>query len=148
VPYARPAKPDTYVPPSDTNVLIHQRAEKRHKELEDAFPAVNLLERTCLNMIKAALEPKILLPKTNRFNGTIKGTIPEIFRYLYKAYGNITNFSLEATRQNLQAYTYNHEDPLGAPFSAIDDYADMFEAHGTPLSEETLTKWHLLHMQS
>ena len=88
-------------------------------------------------MIKAALEPKLLLPKTNRFNGTIKGTIPEIFKYLYTSYGNITNFSLEATRHSLLVYPYNHEDPLDAPFSAIDDYADMSEAHGTPLSEET-----------
>ena len=89
-------------------------------------------------MIKAAVDPKILLPKTNRFNGTIKGTIPEIFKYLYKSYGNITNFSLEATRQSLLAYPYNHEEPLDAPFAAIDDYADMSEAHGTPLSEEIL----------
>jgi hypothetical protein len=138
VPYARLGKPDKYVPPTKDDVILHQRAEKQHKELDDEFIAVNLLERTCLNMIKAALEPKILLPKTNRFNGTIKGTIPDIFKYLYKAYGNITNFSLEATRQSILAYPYNHEDPLDAPFSAIDDYADMSEAHGTPLSEETL----------
>jgi hypothetical protein len=45
-------------------------------------------------MIKAAVDPKLLLPKTNRFNGIIKGTIPDIFKYLYKSYGNITNFSL------------------------------------------------------
>ena len=124
--------------PSTTMSSFINEQKSNRKKLEEAFLAVNLLERTCLNMIKAALEPKILLPKTNRFNGTVKGTIPEIFRYLYKAYGNITNFSLEATRQNLQAYAYNNDDPLDAPFSVIDDYADMSEAHGTPLSEETL----------
>ena len=33
VPYARPDKPDPYVPPIDNNVLVHQRAEKQHKEI-------------------------------------------------------------------------------------------------------------------
>jgi hypothetical protein len=137
-PFDRPDAPGAFIPPSDTNELVQQRAERKHKELVEDFQAINLLERTCLSLIKKALDPKILIPKTDRFTGAVKGTIPEIFQYLYKSYGNITNFTLESKRQELLAYNYVHAEPLDVIFNAIDEYADMAEANGTSLSEDQL----------
>ena len=137
--YNRINDPGPYVPPAEVeNELVQQRAEKLHKELQEEYLFVNLLESTCLNMIKKALAPTILLPKTDRFTGIINGTIPEIFQYLFESYGNITSFSLENNRQALLAMTYNHADPLDVVFHAIDDYADMADAHGTTVSEDQL----------
>ena len=137
-PYHRPTKPAEYEAPADPSVLVQQREEKAYKKLVDEFNLVNHLERTCLNLIKAALDPKILRPKINRFNGSIKGTIPDLFKYLFKAYGNITNFTLETTRQNILALKYDHQDHLSNAFALIDDYATMSDAHGTSLSDEVL----------
>ena len=137
-PYVRPTKPEPYEAPIDPSVLVQQRAEKEHKKLEDEFVLVNHLERTCLNLIKAAIDPKILRPKINRFNGSLKGNIPDIFQYLFKAYGNITNFTLETTRQSILAMSYDHQDHLSNVFAKIDDYATMSDAHGTNLSDEVL----------
>ena len=137
--YKRIKDQGPYVPPEDVeNELVQQRAEKLHKELQEEYLFVNLLESTCLNMIKKALAPTILLPKTDRFTGIINGTIPVIFQYLFESYGNITSFSLENNRQALLATTYNHADPLDVVFHAIDDYADMADAHGTAVSEDQL----------
>jgi hypothetical protein len=89
-------------------------------------------------MIKSALAPTILLPKTDRFTGVVKGTISEIIQYLYESYGNLTAFSVESKRQALLAISYNHVEPLDVVFNAVADYADMAEAFGTPISEDQL----------
>jgi hypothetical protein len=89
-------------------------------------------------MIKGALAPTILLPKTDRFTGAINGTIPEIIQYLYDSYGNLTAFSVESKRQALLAISYNHAEPLDVVFNAVSDYADMADAYGTPISDDQL----------
>lgn len=64
-PYRRTPDPDDYIPPDDEdNELAQQRAEHRHKSAQEEFMIINLIERTCLNMIKSALAAAILLPKT------------------------------------------------------------------------------------
>jgi hypothetical protein len=119
-------------------VLVQQRAERVHKEALEEFQVINLLERTCLNMIKSALAPTIILPKTDRFTGAINGTISEIIQYLFDSYGNLTAFSVESKRQALLAISYNHAEPLDVVFNAVSDYADMADAYGTPISDDQL----------
>jgi hypothetical protein len=119
-------------------VLVQQRAEREYKEGLEEFQIINHLERTCLNMIKGALGPSILLPKTDRFTGAINGTIPEIIQYLFDSYGNLTAFSVESKRQALLAINYVHAEPLDVVFNAVADYADMADAFGTPISEDML----------
>jgi hypothetical protein len=137
-PFHRPGPPGPYLPPDDPDALVQQRAEREHKEALEVFQMVNHLERTCLNMIKSALAPSILLPKTDRFTGAIKGTIPEIIQYLFDSYGNLTAFSVESKRQALLAISYNHAEPLDFVFNAVSDYADMAEAYGTSISDDQL----------
>ena len=67
-PYNCTPDPGNDIPPADvTNELAQQRAEKQHKSAQEEFMKINLLERTCLNMLKSALASAILLPKTDRF---------------------------------------------------------------------------------
>ena len=137
--YVRAPNPGPYVPPADlNNELAQQRAEKRHKELKEEYRFVNLLERTCLNLIKKALDPSILISKTDRYTGIINGTIPEIFQYLFDSYGNITGYTLESKRQSLLSMTYVHAQPLDVVFHAVDDYADMAEAYHATVTEDQL----------
>jgi hypothetical protein len=143
-PYDRVPDPGEYIPPADeTNELAQQRAERRHKLAQEEFMTITYLERSCLNMIRNALEPKIVLPR-NRFTGLIIGTIPEIFEYLFKWYGNINVFSLESKRQSLLAITCNHADPLNVVFNAIEEFADMKEIHGTPATDDQLMSFALM----
>ena len=59
---------------------------------------VNVLERTIINQLQSALDRDILLPKTNKISGLITSSIPDLFEYLFRAFGNISAITLADER--------------------------------------------------
>ena len=150
IPYLRATHPGPYVAPTSDNAtaLDHQLARESHSKAMSDFLEANLLERTILNQLQAALLPSILLPKTNRITGVITASIPDVFQFLFQAYGNITVFTLAEARQATIKHQYVHADPIENVFEAIQTYADMAEAHGTPESQQQLMDMALMIITS
>ena len=84
------------------------------------------------------LMTKMFRPKINRLTGVINCKIPELYDYLFEAYGNISDLTLADKRQATINHQYVHEDSITNTFEVIQEYADMAEAHGTPESDEQL----------
>ena len=143
VAYVRPTDPGKFIPGEFTGTeLVH--AKQDHEDLIYDFLEVNVLERTIINQLQSALERSILLPKTNKISGLITCTIPEIFKYLFRAYGNITAISLADARYNVIKHQYVHTDPIETVFDKIQDYANMAEAYGNPEPEVQLIEMGLI----
>ena len=99
---------------------------------------VNVLERTIINQLQAALDRNILLPKTNKISGLITCSIADLFEYLFRAYGNISALTLADARYQVTKHQYVHGDPMETVFDKIQDYANMAEAYGVAEPEVQL----------
>ena len=136
--YVRPADPREFdaTPITTTNLLEDQKTA--HAEKVAAFRETNLVEKTILNQILLAFDRNVLRPKINRLTGVIKCTIPDIYDYLFEAYGNITDITLAEKRLTTINHQYTHEDSITNTFEVIQEYADMADVHGTPETDEQL----------
>ena len=70
--------------------------------------------------------------------GTIKSSIPEVFKYLFDTYGNVIDQMMHEERATLLQHQYSHEQPVANIFSKIHKYATLAEAHGTPETDQQL----------
>ena len=136
--YVRPSDPGTFRASSITEDLPYEAQKAAHSEKVEAFYETNLVEKTVLNQILHAFDKNVLRPKINRLTGVINCKIPELYDYLFEAYGNISDLTLADKRQTTINHQYVHEDSITNTFEVIQDYADMAEAHGTPESDEQL----------
>jgi len=78
------------------------------------------------------------MPRLHDDTGTIKSSIPEVFKYLFDTYGNITDQMIHEERATLLQHQYSHEQPVANIFSKIHKYATLAEAHGTPETDQQL----------
>ena len=143
VAYVRPTDPGKFIPGELTGTDLVQ-AKQDHEDLVTDFLEVNVLERTVINQIHSAFDRSILLPKTNKISGLITCSIPEIFKYLFRAYDNITAISLADARYNVSKHQYVHADPIETVSDKIQDYANMAEAYGTTEPEVQLIEMGLI----
>ena len=143
VAYVRPTDPGKFIPGVLTGTDL-VNAKQDHEDMVSDFLEVNVLERTVINQLQSALDRNILLPKTNKISGLITCSIPDIFKYLFRAYGNITAISLADARYNVTKHQYVHADPIETVFDKIQDYANMAEAYGTTEPEVQLIEMGLI----
>ena len=134
--YARPKAPSKLDISSLTDPIRILKAKEDHQLQLDECQFVDALERTIFAQLQAAFKPKILQPKIDRNTGLIKVTIPQLFQYLFKTYGNITAQGLVNEKQALLNHTYAHSDPLDLVFELIECYCDKAATFGCPETEE------------
>ena len=89
--YVRPVVPKEFIEPNVTDPIMRHDAKEEHSKKTQAFLEVNLLESTILNMIQEAIDPNILRPLIDQVTRCIESSIPEVFNYMYQAYGNLTD---------------------------------------------------------
>ena len=136
--YVRPVDPKEFIEPTETDPIARQNAKEEHAKKTQAFLEINLLESTILNMIQEAIDPTILRPLIDRITRCIESSIPEVFNYLYQAYGNLTDHFIVSERQRILQHQYNHANPLEDIFDMLANYNDMATAHGTPETDAQL----------
>ena len=135
--YIRPTDPGRFSPNNLTGAEL-TTAKQDHEDLVQDFLEVNVLERTIINQLQAALDRNILLPKTNKISGLITCSIADLFDYLFRAYGNISALTLADARYQVTRHQYVHGDPMETVFDRIQDYANMAEAYGVAEPEVQL----------
>ena len=143
VSYIRPTDPGHFSPVNLTDAAL-TTAKQNHENLVHDFLEVNVLERTIINQIQAALDRNILLPKTNKISGLITCSIADLFDYLFRAYGNISALTLADARYQVTRHQYVHGDPMETVFDKIQDYANMAEAYGVAEPEVQLIEMGLI----
>ena len=136
--YVRPVDPKEFIEPNVTDPIVRHDAKEEHSKKTQAFLEVNLLESTILNMIQEAIDPNILRPLIDQVTRCIESSIPEVFNYLYQAYGNLTDHFIVSEQQRILQHQYNHANPLEDIFDMLANYNDMATAHGTPETDAQL----------
>ena len=76
---------DSYIRPTDRGKFLpgenigteHSEAKQPHDDLVAHFMEVNVLERTIIKHLQAALDRAIILPKTNKISGLMASSISE-----------------------------------------------------------------------
>ena len=145
--YNRPTIPDAFQPGAREGAAL-ANARQLHNDAQDDFLEVNLLERTIINQLIAALDRFVLLPKINKVTGLITCSIPEIFTYLFRAYGNISAISLAEERYKAMKLQYVHSDPMETIFDKITEYANMAQAYGLTEPDSHLIELGLIIMMN
>ena len=134
-PYERPDNPGRLelVEAGLTQYQIAQ-ARDEHGEATRLFREVNGVERTIIQQIVTAVEPKYLralrTPGTNKLNHTV----PQIFDHLFDTYGDVTPSELRDLTQRVEALSLPLSEPVDTIFSEIDDLASIAEIAGAPMT--------------
>ena len=162
---SRTPKPTTVQNPGDLIVtegatqyqIAQQKAE--HEEATRLFREVLGVERALIQQINGAIEAKYLRALRNPVTQKINKTIPQIFAYLFEAYGDVSPEELADLKDKVQKLTYPITEPVDTVFAEIDDLANLSRLAKSPLTEQqkidfgylilqrlrpygsTLTKW-------
>jgi len=137
-PYVRPTAPAP-LGPNNTGTAAQISENRRTYNLAVArYHQANHIEKTILNQIQEALDESTLMPLLHEDTGTIKSSIPEVFKYLFDTYGNITDQMIHDERAALLQHQYIHNEPVANIFSKIHKYSSLAEAHGTPETDPQL----------
>jgi len=111
-PYVRPT---AWAPLGLNNTgTAAQIAENRrtHNLAVATYHQTILIEKTILNQFQEALNDSVLMPLLHDDTGTIKSSIPEVFKYLFDTYGNITDQMIHEERATLVQHQYIHEQDV------------------------------------
>ena len=134
-PYVRPENPGRLVL-AEAGLTQYQIAQAReeHEESTRLFREINSVERTLIQQIVSAVEPKYLralrTPGTNKLNHTV----PEIFTHLFDTYGDVTPSELRELQARVESLTFPPSEPVDSIFSEIDDLAAIAEIARAPMT--------------
>ena len=133
-PYLRPRLPQLDIQPTDTQ---YQIAQKRHQYAEDLrqFREVQGVERCLVQQIVAAIEPKYLRALRDVHTHKINKTVPEILRYLFNTYGDVSPLELKQLRDQVEAMVFDPTEPVNTIFVEIDDLDTIAEMAENPFNE-------------
>ena len=135
--FIRPADPGPFVAGNATGADL-QLAKQVHDDATNDFLEINVLERCIINQLQAALDRAILLHMINKISGLLNSSIPDIFEFLYRAYGNLSSITIAEARQKILQLQYTHQDPIENIFDKINDFSTMADAYGNPESDKML----------
>ena len=147
VPYVRPALPRLDVLPTDTQFQI---AQKRHQYGENLrqYREVNGVERAIIQQIVGAIEPKYLRALRDINTNKITKTIPEIFKYLFDTYGDVSPRELQQLRNQVENIVFDPSEPVDTIFSEIEDLDTIAQIAENPLSERQKIEMAYLILQN
>ena len=64
--------------------------------------------------------------------GLVRGTIPEIMKYLFDTYGHISATTLNEKREEILNQSYDPGKPIDILFNKISKYAMVADVAGSP----------------
>ena len=134
-PYIRPALPTLDILPTDTQ---YQIAQKRHQYGEDMrqYREVQGIERAIIQQLVAAIEPKYIRALRDDKTNKITKTIPNIFRYLFETYGDISPRELQQLRNQVETLVFDPTEPVDSVFSEIEDLDTIASMANNPMTEK------------
>ena len=131
-PFIRPENPGVLnIEHNATQYQIAQQKDEHNKALK-AFNECNLLERTLIQQIKEAIENDYMEGYVDEDTGLVRGTVPEIMKYLFETYGHISPTTLNEKREEILNMTYDPNKPIDLLFNKISKYATVADVAGSP----------------
>ena len=133
-PYQRPRLPTLNIQPTDTQYRI---AQQRHQYAEDMelYREVQKMERTIIQQIVAAIEPKYLRALRDRGTNKINKTIPQILKYLFETFGDVTPKEFKQLRDQVESMVFDPTEPVDTIFSEIEDLENIADMADNPMRE-------------
>ena len=135
-PYEKPANPGRLqIDGNETQYQIAQRKQE-HDESTRLFREVLGVERSLIQQIVSAIEPKYLKALRNPITNKITKTIPEIFAYLFDTYGDVSPHELRMLTSQVEALTFPPNEPVDTIFTEIDELSTIAELANAPITEQ------------
>ena len=133
--YVRPINPGSLnlIPEGLTQYQLAQ-ARKEYRETTQLFREVLNVERTIIQQIVSAIEPKYLQALRQAGTYRLQKTIPEILEHLFETYGDITPQDLRDLTLHVENLSYPLSEPVDIIFSKIDDLASIAEIENSPIT--------------
>jgi len=134
VPYIRPTLPILNVLPTDTQFQI---AEKRHQYAVSLgqYREVQGIERTIIQQIVTAIEPKYIRALRDIETNKITKTIPDILKFVFDAYGDIAPKELKQLRDQVENMIFDPSEPVDTVFAEIEDLETIAALADNPFQE-------------
>ena len=106
-----------------------------HAEDLRLFREVLGVERTLIQQIVAALDPKYLKALRYPVTNKITSTIPEILLHLFNTYGHVTPTELYDLKQKVETMTFLPKEPIDTLIKEIDDLVDVADLAKLPITD-------------
>ena len=110
------------------------QARDKHKEDTRLLREVNGIERTIIQQIVAAFEPKYLRVLQTPWTNKLNHTTPEICYHLFDTYGDVTPSELRDLQARMESLTLPPSEPVDSIFSKIEDLAAIAEIAKAPMT--------------
>ena len=107
-----------------------------HKETIVTLNLYNLVKRTIIQKINAAVDYEFLTYFINDEIGLLAGNIPDILASLFETYSNIMSQAITANKSTVKSIPYNHINPLATIFHAINEYYTIDKASVAPATPD------------
>ena len=107
----------------------------RHQEEKRLYKEQESLKKALKNMITQAFDETFIEELKHPYTGYNNISIPDIFTFLHKTYGNITSIDLEDNEKRMTK-PYKEDLPFGVFVKQIEDAVEYAEAGGEPFTNE------------
>ena len=133
--YIRPPNPGSLnlVTEGLTQYQLAQAREEHH-EATRLFREVLNVERTIIQQIVSAIEPKYLRALRQPGTHRLQKTIPEILEHMFETYGDVTPQDLRDLTLRVENLSYPPSEPVDTIFAEIDDLASIAEIASSPIT--------------
>lgn len=134
VAYVRPTLPTLNINNGDSQYVLSQKRHEYDTKLS-VYREHLAVERILIQQIVNAMESKYLKALRERVTNRIDKKIPEILRHLFETYGDVSPQELLSLRSRIENMVFDPHDPVDEIFTEIDEYAEVMEIVGDPVSE-------------
>ena len=134
-PYERPEIPVVLEIKGGTVFEIAQQ-KAEHKEATHLFCRVLGVEQSLIQQIIGAIDNNFLQALRIPITSKIDKTIPAIFEYLYRNFGNVIHGNLSDLKDKTKKTSFDVKEPLDTVFTVVDNVADIARIAKSPLSDQ------------
>ena len=141
-PFERPANPGPFAPRAGrvTNAELAIDKSRWENRVHNYNNCQNL-EATLKNQLTAAFDYDILDGLRDRTTNTLKNTIPQIIKYLFEEYGELSPEELLQKEDSVKNYVYDPNLPVSTIFNEILNLKDLYELTGSILQESDMIRY-------
>ena len=139
--FRRPVNPGPFAPRAGraTNAEVAiDKARWEHRVTD--YNTCQHLEATLRNQLASAFDYEILDGLRDRITNTLHTSIPNIIKYLFKEYGELSPDELFQKEDEVKAFVYDASQPVSIVFNEIMTLRDLFELTGSVLNESTMIR--------
>ena len=130
-PFLRPAHPGPLIALGTGPAIAH--ATSLHKRAEKEYLESILIERTLIQQIVDAVEPKYLQEIRHEQTGAMEPFVHRILAHLTKTYGSITAQQLADQRNIVETMVYDPNQPIDVIFEALSSLQTLYTAASTAM---------------